>query len=239
MFLWFIRTLHSIGVFHDQARGGHISSVSTIPRYGFKIFHFMGTNAPSQAECQIQPPTQCRIRSPWCLLHLTDLSFFLYLNWGVRTQNQTSLQTSYCFSAPYVGKTNCFIKMAKHSLNCPSLSELGSIIRRFPRAKKRQLWWDTGWAKWSSSVETVDEKPHHATDRTGLQKGWKVQRLTKATNATLSHVERRPKPKSVHISQPPGLAACQLMWSVLHLNQNKFQPCTCNLRQKNIFAPAM
>ena len=43
-------------------------------------------------------------------------------------------------SAPYVGKTNCFIKMAKHSLNCPSLSELGSIIRRFPRAKKRLLW---------------------------------------------------------------------------------------------------
>ena len=57
----------------------------------------------------------------------------------------------------------------------------------------------------------------HATDRTpGLQKGWKVRRLTKATNATLSRVERRPKPKSVHISQPPGLAACQLMWSVLH-----------------------
>ena len=206
----------------------------------------MGTNAPSQAECQIQPPTQCRIRSPWCLLHLTDqcfflcfyLSCFLYLKGGGRTN--IPADKAIAFLASYIGKTNCFIKMAKHSLNCPSLSALGSIIRRFPWAKKRHLWWDTGWAKWSSSAETVDEKPHHATDRTpGLQKGWKVRRLTKATNATLSHVERRPKPKSVHISQPPGLAACQLMWSVLHLNQNKFQPCTCNLRQKNIFAPAM
>ena len=168
-FLWFIRTLHSIGVFHDQARGGHISSVSTIPRYGFKIFHFMGTNAPSQAECQIQPPTQCRIRLPWWLLYLTDqcfflcfyLSCFLYLKGGGRTN--IPADKAIAFLASYIGKTNCFIKMAKHSLNCPSLSELGSIIRRFPRAKKRQLWWDTGWAKWSSSVETVDEKPHMCT----------------------------------------------------------------------------
>ena len=45
-------------------QGAHISLVSTIARYGFKIIHFMGTKAPSQPECQIQPPTQCQIRSP-------------------------------------------------------------------------------------------------------------------------------------------------------------------------------